>query len=33
LDHHNGSWWLDFDDGTPSGPFSGLFRQPQQYTY
>ena len=33
LEHHNGSWWLDFDDGTPSGPFSGLFRQPQQYTY
>ena len=33
LEHHNGWWWLDFDDGTPSGPFSGLFRQPQQYTY
>jgi hypothetical protein len=33
LEHHNGSWWLDFDDGTPSGPFSGLFRQPTQYQY
>jgi hypothetical protein len=33
LEHHNGGWWLDFDDGTPSGPFSGLFRQSQQYTY
>lgn len=33
LEHHDGWWWLDFDDGTPSGPFSGLFRQPQQYTY
>ena len=33
LENHNGRWWLDFDDGTPSGPFSGLFRQPMQYTY
>lgn len=33
LEHHNGGWWLDFDDGAPSGPFSGLFRQPAQYTY
>ena len=33
LEHSNGNWWLDFDDGTPSGPFSGLFRQPMQYTY
>jgi len=33
LEHHNGGWWLDFDDGTPSGPFSGLFRQSTQYTY
>ncbi|MCL2004648.1 MAG: BON domain-containing protein [Planctomycetaceae bacterium] len=33
LEFNNGNWWLDFDDGTPSGPFSGLFRQPQQYTY
>ena len=33
LEHDNGSWWLDFDDGTPSGPFSGLFRQSQQYRY
>jgi len=33
LEHSNGWWWLDFDDGTPSGPFSGLFRQPVRYTY
>ena len=33
LEHSNGWWWLDFDDGTPSGPFSGLYRQPAQYTY
>ena len=33
LEHNNGWWWLDFDDGTPSGPFSGLFRQPMRYTY
>ena len=33
LEHSNGWWWLDFDDGTPSGPFSGLFRQPARYTY
>ena len=33
LEHHDGNWWLDFDDGTPSGPFSGLFRQPRQYAY
>ena len=33
LEHSNGWWWLDFDDGTPSGPFSGLFRQPLRYTY
>ena len=33
LEHHNGNWWLDFDDGTPSGPFSGLFRHPTQYQY
>ena len=33
LEHSNGWWWLDFDDGTPSGPYSGLFRQPQRYTY
>ena len=33
LEHHNGWWWLDFDDGAPSGAFNGLFRQPQQYTY
>ena len=33
LEHDNGYWWLDFDDGTPSGAFSGLFRQSQQYRY
>ena len=33
LEHHDGWWWLDFDDGTPSGPFSPLFRQPVRYTY
>jgi len=33
LEHHNGWWWLDFDDGAPSGAFNGLFRQPRQYTY
>jgi hypothetical protein len=33
LEHHDGWWWLDFDDGTPSGPFSPLFRQQQRYTY
>ena len=33
LEHNNGSWWLDFDDGSNSGPFSGLFRQPARYTY
>jgi len=33
LEFSNGSWWLDFDDGSPSGPFSGLFRQPIRYTY
>jgi len=33
LEHHDGWWWLDFDDGAPSGPFSGLYRQPMQYTY
>ena len=33
LEHNNGWWWLDFDDGTPSGPYSGLFRQPTRYTY
>ena len=33
LEHSNGWWWLDFDDGMPSGPFSALFRHPQQYRY
>jgi hypothetical protein len=33
LEWHDGWWWLDFDDGTPNGPFSPLFRQPVRYTY
>jgi hypothetical protein len=33
LEWHDGWWWLDFDDGTPNGPFSPLFRQPARYTY
>ena len=33
LEFHDGWWWLDFDDGSPSGPFSPLFRQPVRYTY
>ncbi|MDR2440441.1 MAG: BON domain-containing protein [Planctomycetaceae bacterium] len=33
LEWHDGWWWLDFDDGTPNGPFSPLFRQPIRYTY
>jgi len=26
LEWHDGWWYLDFDDGTSKGPFSGLFR-------
>lgn len=33
MEHHDGWWWLDFDDAAPSGPFSPLFRQPVRYTY
>jgi len=33
MEWHDGWWWLDFDDGSPSGPFSPLFRQPVRYTY
>lgn len=33
LENHDGWWWLDFDDGAQTGPFSPLFRQPQRYTY
>lgn len=29
----DGAWWLDFDDSSPTGPFSPLFRQPIRYTY
>ncbi len=33
LEHSRGWWWLDFDNGEPSGPFSPLFREPIRYTY
>ena len=33
LEHSNGWWWLDFDDGTASGPFSALFRHSTQFRY
>ncbi|GHT37278.1 hypothetical protein FACS189427_10010 [Planctomycetales bacterium] len=33
MEWHDGWWWLDFDDGSPTGPFSPLFRQPVRYTY
>jgi len=33
LEHSNGWWWLDFDNGATSGPFSALFRHPTQYRY
>jgi len=33
LEHSNGWWWLDFDDGTASGPFSALFRHSMQHRY
>jgi hypothetical protein len=26
LEWHDGWWFLDFDDGSAKGPFSGLFR-------
>lgn len=28
MEFHDGYWWLDFDDGSAKGPFSPLFRQP-----
>ena len=31
MEWHDGYWWLDFNDGSASGPFSPLFRQPNQY--
>ncbi|MBO7722596.1 MAG: BON domain-containing protein [Thermoguttaceae bacterium] len=31
MEWHDGYWWLDFNDGSTSGPFSPLFRQPNQY--
>lgn len=33
LEYDRGWWWLDFDSGEPSGPFSPLFREPVRYTY
>ncbi len=33
MEYHRGWWWLDFDNGEPSGPFSPLFREPIRYTY
>lgn len=31
MEWHDGYWWLDFNDGSASGPFSPLFRQSNQY--
>ncbi|MDO5554659.1 MAG: BON domain-containing protein [Planctomycetia bacterium] len=31
MEWHDGYWWLDFNDGSMSGPFSPLFRQPTKY--
>ncbi len=31
MEWHDGYWWLDFNDGSTSGPFSPLFRQPSRY--
>lgn len=31
MEWHDGYWWLDFNDGSPQGPFSPLFRQPTKY--
>ncbi len=31
MEWHDGYWWLDFNDGSNSGPFSPLFRQPTKY--
>lgn len=31
MEWHDGYWWLDFNDGSASGPFSPLFRQPTKY--
>ncbi|MCL2744555.1 MAG: BON domain-containing protein [Planctomycetaceae bacterium] len=33
MEWHDGWWWLDFDDSTPTGPISPIFRQPIRYTY
>lgn len=31
MEWHDGYWWLDFNDGSFTGPFSPLFRQPTKY--
>lgn len=31
MEWHDGYWWLDFNDGSASGPFSPLFRHPTKY--
>lgn len=31
MEWHDGYWWLDFNDGSPNGPFSPLFRHPTKY--
>lgn len=31
MEWHDGYWWLDFNDGSNTGPFSPLFRQPTKY--
>jgi hypothetical protein len=33
LKYDHARWWLDFNDGEPSGPLSPLFRQPTGYRY
>jgi hypothetical protein len=33
LKYDHARWWLDFNDGEPSGPLSPLFRQPMGYRY
>ncbi|MDR1924721.1 MAG: hypothetical protein LBQ66_10120 [Planctomycetaceae bacterium] len=33
LKYDHARWWLDFNDGEPSGPLSPLFRQPGNYRY
>ncbi|MDR2761486.1 MAG: BON domain-containing protein [Planctomycetaceae bacterium] len=33
LKYDHARWWLDFNDGEPSGPLSPLFRQSSGYSY